>query len=223
MVTHNMIANKMDPPGLYMVDGTGRRKLQGGNACIDNSHDGGTSEDEVPQGDDHESVGMHGKSRLSRGDMMARCVLCPRPSSEAIIAVEQHLEFAEVQVKQTLARRSDFRDGKREKLREYLKCLDGIYQHRGTSDTFIHLFKEMYAVAQKEHFLPREDGERRVHCIHQIWQNVKKSFEKHDYSHFTWFMYMFMKFMLEQEEASGGKKDAAAVDGDDEGADKMST
>lgn len=210
MQAHNNSADKMDPPGLHATDETESTKLQGGIARKSNDRDDGTSWDanELQDDGNNGSVGMQGMCRLSNGEMMAKCVLCPRPSSDAISAVEQHLEYARVQAKHILVKRSDFRAGKREKLREHLKCLNEIYQRKGTSETFIYLFKKTYAIAQKDHFLPREDGERRSHCIHQIWQNLVKSFEKQDYCHFTWFMYMFMKFMLEEEEVSGRKEDA---------------
>lgn len=82
------------------------------------------------------------------------------------------------------------------KIDEYLKCLEGIHTTHGMTDQFIHVFNELYEEALTDGIMPCEEGKWKKIRVSQVLHNLRRARKNNDKSHFTWFMYMLMRFTL---------------------------
>ena len=96
----------------------------------------------------------------------------------------------------------------KESVEECIKCLTKMHKENGMTEEFVHLFEEIYVAELKKGTLPREEGEWQDVRIGQVLHNLGQACRNNDRSHFSWFMYMMMRFVLKEKMRRKGKGSA---------------
>ena len=87
----------------------------------------------------------------------------------------------------------------KEAVESYLRCLDEIHRKHGMTELFILLFEELYEMEIEEGTLPQEKGKWQEVRVTQVLRNLQQACRNEDRAHFCWFMYMMMRFTLEEK------------------------
>lgn len=87
----------------------------------------------------------------------------------------------------------------KEAVEAYLRCLEEIHKKHGMTEHFLYLFEELYAMELEKGTLPQEQGNWKKVRVAQVLHNLNQSCRNNDRSHFGWFMYMMMGFVLKEK------------------------